>query len=268
MIEKIKKVSNPLTIIAIFAGLAEVSGTIVLPFLKEGSQDLYVWFLMIFPTILIFLFFLTLNFNHKVLYAPSDFQDEDNFLKLFGKPTAGDRLEKLSSEIEAESEVVEDSIGSDISNMDLAYRNIIRRSTASTHYLAEELVITKLSQEFDEIEKEVVLRSGKSQFLFDAIGKRSNQVYAIEVKYIKDSTSLKNVRSSLVKIQRTFQELPDIKGGKMTLLLAIATDLEGEALEQFTRDIESSTVTFMFPQELRVFNLKGLENELIGATAL
>lgn len=267
MIEKIKKVSNPLTIIAIFAALAEVSGTIVLPFLKVGSQDLYVWFLMIFPTILIFLFFLTLNFNHKVLYAPSDFQDEGNFIKLFGKPTAGDRLEKLSSEIEVDSEVVEGSLGPDIRNMDLAYRNIIRRSTASTHYLAAELVITKLSQEFDEIEKEVMLRSGNSQFLFDAIGKKSNQVYAIEVKYIKDSTYLEKFRSSLVKIQRTFQELPGIKAGNMTLLLAIVTDLEGEALEEFTHDVETSAVTFMFPQEVRVFNLISLENELIGAKA-
>ncbi len=264
MIEKIKKVSNPLTIIAIFAGLAEVIGTIALPFLKEGSQDLYVWFLMIFPAVLIFLFFLTLNFNHKVLYAPSDFQDEDNFLKLFGKPAAGDRLEKLSSEIEADPEVVEESIGADVSNMDLAHRNVIRRNSASTHYLAEELVITKLSQEFDEIEKEVMLRSGKSQFLFDAVGKKSNEVFAIEVKYIKDLASLKNIRSSLVDIQRTFQELPNFTGGQMTLLLAIATDLEGEALEQFRRDVEATTVTFMFPQKVRVFNLKSLENELIG----
>lgn len=263
MIEKIRKVSNPLTIIAIFAGLAEVSGTIVLPFLKDSSQDLYVWFLIVFPTILIFLFFVTLNFNHKVLYAPSDFQNEDNFLKLFGKPTAVDRLEKLSSDLEVGSEVLEQVTGADVSKMDLAYRDIIRRSKASTHYLAEELVITKLSQEFDEVEKEVMLRSGKSQFLFDAIGKKGLNVFAIEIKYIKDSTALKNVRSSLVKIQRTFQELPQIKDGKMALLLAIATDLEGNELVQFTKDVEATALTFMFPQEIRVFNLKNLENELI-----
>jgi hypothetical protein len=39
MLESIKKISNPLTIIAIFAGLAEVSGTVVLPFLKDDSQS-------------------------------------------------------------------------------------------------------------------------------------------------------------------------------------------------------------------------------------
>jgi hypothetical protein len=102
MLESIKKISNPLTIIAIFAGLAEVSGTVVLPFLKDDSQSLYVWFLMAFPTLLILLFFITLNFNYKVLYAPSDFKDEDNFLKLFGKPTPEERILKLNAEIGAE----------------------------------------------------------------------------------------------------------------------------------------------------------------------
>lgn len=266
MIEKIKKISNPLTIIAIFAGLAEVSGTLVLPFLNGESQELYIWFLMVFPTVLVVLFFLTLNFNHKVLYAPSDFQDEENFLKLFSKPTADDRLEKLSHEMRSEAsfEEIEDKESS--SSQDLAYRSIIRRSAASTHYLAEELVITKLSQEFDEIEKEVMLRSGRSQFLFDAIGKKNGSVFAIEVKYIKDSSSLKNLRSSLVKIHKTFGELPD--NSRMTLLLAIATDLEGDQLDEFTKEVERTSVTFMHPQQVRVFNLKSLESELIGQKAL
>lgn len=44
MLERIGHVKNPLTIIALFAGLAEVSGTIVLPFLNNDVQSLYVWF--------------------------------------------------------------------------------------------------------------------------------------------------------------------------------------------------------------------------------
>jgi hypothetical protein len=78
MIEDIKGVRNPLTVIAVFAGLAEISGTGILPFIAEANQATYIWFLMIFPVILVFLFFLTLNFNPKVLYSPSDFRDEAN----------------------------------------------------------------------------------------------------------------------------------------------------------------------------------------------
>lgn len=67
MIEKVGPIKNPLTIIAIFAAIAEISGTIVLPFIDKTNQAIYVWFLMVFPILLILLFFLTLNFNHKVL---------------------------------------------------------------------------------------------------------------------------------------------------------------------------------------------------------
>ena len=82
MTEKIGKIKNPLTIIAIFAGIAEVSGTIVLPFMADTNQKLFIYFLICFPTLLVILFFLTLNFNNKVLYAPSDYKDETNYIKI------------------------------------------------------------------------------------------------------------------------------------------------------------------------------------------
>lgn len=82
MVEKIPKVSNPLTIIAIFAGVSEISGTVVLPFLKEENQAIFVWFLMIFPGLLVLLFFFVLLFKHHVLYSPSDFLSDESFLKV------------------------------------------------------------------------------------------------------------------------------------------------------------------------------------------
>lgn len=78
---------NPVTIIALFAALCEGSAATALPFLAEDNQDIYVWFLITFPSALTFMFFLTLNFNHQVLYAPSDFSNEKNFLKAFKKAT-------------------------------------------------------------------------------------------------------------------------------------------------------------------------------------
>jgi hypothetical protein len=80
MLEKFKGVSNPITVIAIFAGITEVGGTIVLPFLSATKQTQYMWFLILFPAALILLFFGTLNFNHRVLYAPSDYREDSSFL--------------------------------------------------------------------------------------------------------------------------------------------------------------------------------------------
>ncbi len=76
-----KKITNPMTIIAIFALISETSAAISLPFLDGEDRQTYLWFLISFPFYLLFLFFLTLNFNYRSLYSPSDFSDDKAFLK-------------------------------------------------------------------------------------------------------------------------------------------------------------------------------------------
>ncbi|MGH9462075.1 MAG: hypothetical protein ACRD1X_12710 [Vicinamibacteria bacterium] len=75
-------IRNPLTVVGVFAGLAEVSGAWVLPKLPAEIQGDFVWFVMLFPGLLVVLFFLTLNFNHKCLYAPSDYRADEAFMEL------------------------------------------------------------------------------------------------------------------------------------------------------------------------------------------
>lgn len=101
MIEKLRAVSNPLTIIAIFAALAEVAGTIMLGLVDASIQGIFVWFVMLFPILIVVLFFATLNFNPKVLYAPSDYKDEDNFLQtMLGAKFFSNNLESIENKIE------------------------------------------------------------------------------------------------------------------------------------------------------------------------
>lgn len=76
-----KKVSNPMTVIAMFALISETSAAVSLPFLANQEREIYIWFLISFPFYLLFLFFLTLNFNYRSLYAPSDFTEDENFLR-------------------------------------------------------------------------------------------------------------------------------------------------------------------------------------------
>ena len=80
-----KKISNPLTMIAIFAALAETASVFALVGVDGEVQKLFVWFVMIFPFLLVILFFATLNFNPKVLYAPSDFRKDEHFIDFITK---------------------------------------------------------------------------------------------------------------------------------------------------------------------------------------
>lgn len=85
MTEKIKRINNPLTIIAIFAALAEINATIAIGLIDKELHHIFIWFVILFPTILVILFFVTLNFNTKVMYSPSDYNDDKSFMdSLFG----------------------------------------------------------------------------------------------------------------------------------------------------------------------------------------
>lgn len=84
MIEKIRPVGNPLTIIAIFAALAELAGSVVLALVPPQVQTVFVWFVMLFPSALVLMFFITLWVRNHVLYAPKDFANEDNYMAFLG----------------------------------------------------------------------------------------------------------------------------------------------------------------------------------------
>jgi hypothetical protein len=77
-----KRISNPMTVIAVFATLSETSAAVSLPFLDDDDRDIYIWFLISFPFYLLLLFFATLNFNYRSLYAPSDFEKGKHFIKV------------------------------------------------------------------------------------------------------------------------------------------------------------------------------------------
>ena len=81
MIDKPKGISNPLTIIGVFATITEAGGTVVLPFLTPANQNLYMWFLMVFPSLLLLLFFAILYWKHTALYSPSDYKSDNSFVK-------------------------------------------------------------------------------------------------------------------------------------------------------------------------------------------
>ncbi|WP_339526343.1 hypothetical protein [Pseudomonas sp. EA_35y_Pfl2_R111] len=104
-------VRNPLSVIAIFAGIAEISGTGVLPFIAAENQALYIWFLMTFPFALVVFFFATLNWNHKALYAPSDYNSDESFLEGIRASRAGrPEVSSLEETIEHDIETALDSV--------------------------------------------------------------------------------------------------------------------------------------------------------------
>jgi len=106
ILDRFHTIRNPLTVIAIFAALAEAFSCLALPKLSPDVQRVFVWFVITFPAVLVLLFFATLNWNHKVLYAPSDFKSDDTFLRTFERHAAEIKHDLLKQAAEVFGELV------------------------------------------------------------------------------------------------------------------------------------------------------------------
>lgn len=208
----VSHIKNPLTVISIFAGLSEISGTCVLPFIKEPNQYLFIWFLMLFPIALIGLFFYTLNFNHRVLYAPSDYKDEDNFL--MGRASYLDKRKKIEREVDEsstddldESELKDDA-GSKVDSMDnVDIQNNIDESLKEN----TKSEINEIAQDFiKNIETESKLERAadavrEMQKSIAALEKQKNLRYVMKEKsiYLSEKMALDKLSKDLdLKIEK------------------------------------------------------------------
>lgn len=272
MVEKIRTIKNPLTIIAMFAAIAEISGTAVLPFISDANQGTYVWFLMIFPLLLVLLFFLTLNFNHKVLYAPSDFKDEENFFKSFQPASPTEREEKLRTQVrEIEAEVPKET-RQDLESRAPAARvstsAISQRDIRARYSLAEELVLNKIAKEMGQpVRRDMRFTTPGRNFIFDGVVITKEKVTAIEVKYFRDARSIANrFKEVFYAILDAAERLPDEMRNRFSLVLAVATDAPAEDHERLAKRLYSLIGVTPFPVDVRIFSLEELEREFnLGA---
>lgn len=79
-------VRSPLGIIALFIVLVYAMAGLVTTFsnLPELHQLILVVFLVVFPVLVLFVFFWLVTRYPNLIYGPADFQEEENFLRLRG----------------------------------------------------------------------------------------------------------------------------------------------------------------------------------------
>lgn len=108
------KITNPLTIIAVFSGIAEAFATIALIALPIEIQHIFIWFVMAFPVLIVIAFFIILIEKPMLLYGPSDYEDQKDFLLTVGiidkedsyhiaKEILGDLSEENKPEVKIEN---------------------------------------------------------------------------------------------------------------------------------------------------------------------
>lgn len=251
MIEKVGAVRNPLTIIAIFAGLAEVGGTIVLPTLQYEIQKVYVWFLILFPMMLVGTFFFVLYHKHEVLYAPSDFHNEESFMKLFERQTPAQRVAQLQQET---SPIVDPEVADPTATVQLP----AKLALSSAWPLAADLVINELTSIHGWLKVERDVRAkGDNKMTFDAVCSTNAHDIVIEVLTSRNPrVDMQRINSLLERIDNFYNALDSASRDRFQLMIAIIYRNQlAEASSSFHLD---STTTRPYAVELRTYTLDHL----------
>lgn len=262
MTEKITSVKNPLTIIAVFAGIAEISGTVVLPFVEKEVQVIYVWFLMGFPTLLVILFFFTLLKNHRVLYAPSDFRSDEGFLQgMIRDQTPQEQAVRVVEEVvEAKTQSftnsqVESSDGSEPQTKQENGKSveIVEKigQEISDFYVDRMLLLEALEQEFKarSFRKQVTIRGKiREPMTLDGIAIQDVGTTAIEVRPFNNPVIAPHIREAILKKARQVLDM-----GSRFLFAAI-TDMPREKKKKLSWELEEITRHLGPAVETRVYH--------------
>ena len=256
MPEKTTTIINPLTIIAIFAGVIETLGAFVVPKISTmENQKIIIQFLADFPFTLVWLFFITLWFRHKVLYAPSDFKNENHFFGI-GEPANVDEvINKVNGEV--------DEVVGKINN-----KNKINDSDNSPkinffdYRQAEKQAFNKLEKELKlNFKRDVKITDmdGKS-FIFDGLCERENVLTAIEFKIQKNIFTQRRVLDiTLDKMYKSIKDACLIKSIYFEVILVIAVEELSEDKSDKTHAIVNELRNkYPFRIELKIYDLKSL----------
>lgn len=224
----LSSIRNPLSMIALFVLFVEIiaSFTLTNNSLTDGQRWTFVIFCIVFPILLLLIFSFLVWYHPEHFYAPSDYSNDESFLKAMKIGKIEDEVDEI---IQKEEETEEPES---------------RMQATSWLHKAEKVAIDELMKEFNCPISLQVLSDDKS-YLFDAVIRKGRQLIFIDVKYIRNRFISSN---ALMHIKR-FAESIDI-GSK---LLAIVTP---EFLDDSTKNKYKETIAKIDNSiELRFYKL-------------
>lgn len=207
---------NPLGIIAIFASLAEVFGTVVLKFLPNNIQMIFVWFVICFPVLIVLLFFFVLYKKPENFYSPDYYKNDNNFLQairqklnILGNEVANDSTvpqdirEKVQQKIDlAQEQLSEINIVNDEDKISLIIDGFrIEANTVKSFYRNVFDYLTANDIEFEQL---VPFKTGNKRYLISKDGKHiSGRAFFAPIiydgYYIETHKSKIGAKSDIIK---------------------------------------------------------------------
>lgn len=122
---------NPLGIIGLFLVLVYGMASLVITNsnLDSSQRQVLVYFIVCFPFLILFAFYRLVIKHHNKLYAPTDYKNEDNFVRTFDKNTGAEVTKTDRNEMQ-EYQAIIAQLNSRISDMDQKLLNLLQTSSS------------------------------------------------------------------------------------------------------------------------------------------
>lgn len=247
---------NPIGVVALFLVLIYGFATLLLgtagQTLTEAQRWPIIWFLILFPVLILIAFVYLVVCHHEKLYAPSEFRDELHFFRKLPP-------EEQSARFEEEVRGIEEAAASSDSLATQQYRPLTREEVRLNVSLAEDLALRALEQELGcSISREVAVPAGDGWLNLDGAVAIGDELVAIEVKHFQGRGlaifQIEHLLDLLSKLKfKTFR--------KTSLVLAIVSDAPEEADREIEHKVTEALKKFpVVPVRLRLFRLSELKN--------
>jgi hypothetical protein len=262
-----KLTHNPLGIIALFIVLIYAFASLVVGFgsnLEQAQKTPLIWFLVLFPVLVLLVFAWLVSQHHMKLYAPTDYRDEKLFIYPMSPEAQRSKLieETKSAQLEqAEAEPPEQKTQVGSTAKDSPTLPKAQKPLASKFLLVEDLALRQLEAELQTpILRQVMVAGPDFRLSFDGMIQNPQQLVVIDVKYLATpNPPLSNIQAALYRFSefRSMYSAKDYKTFKA--ILVFVTEFSGEELERFKKRILKRIKSEVVPTEFRFYSLKELK---------
>jgi hypothetical protein len=230
-------VRNPLGIVALFISLIYGFASLLLGSAAEKLEAPERWplvgFVVVFPFVVLHVFYKLVTEHHGKLYGPGDYKTDEAFLKTL---TSEERTKKLLEDVE---EVIGSSIPETETASAKANTEIKIEKVKDKIIRAEKFVINKLAAELN-IKPITNIKVSPKGYVFDAGYLAPNQrATLLEVKYLTRPTVAAKVVQELVYRSKLVAEYMDID---TRFVVALVVDFEIEKAD-LVRDIWAKSLS-------------------------
>jgi len=262
-----KFIKNPLGIIGLFIVLLYGFASLVLGFsnnLNTEQKWPLIWFLVIFPILILASFLWLVIKHHTKLYSPRDYRTDDSFLQT---ATLEEQKEKKYEEfIEQENGGVQlsskiPSISPEITEYQDKQKMV--KESINKAFLAEELVLRELESEYGKpFLRNMKIKSKYSSMIFDGFNVSKDEIIAVEVKYFRKGLSIQVLEKTIYNMNRIFENVKkDIHNKTFLILLVIVSEEDMNLNDDRLKIIFDRIKNLPFKIEMKFFNLNKLQNK-------